>query len=174
MRQTIKQYSESHNVSYEAVRRQLQRYAAELKGHISTVGGTRFLDDYAIDFLTNKRKPQPLVVMEPADQSEAAELRRQLDELKAQLMAAQNELLVAKDRIIGLQDDARKAIEDRARLSVLLEEKTETQARIEEIERQRADDRKTIEDLKAEVGSFRRSIFGLYRKDPQKGREGDL
>ncbi len=174
MGQTIKQYSESQGVSYEAVRKQLQRYAEDLRGHIITKGRTRYLDDQAIEFLNEKRREQPLVVLDPDDQSEAAELRRQLDGLKTQLMAAQNELLVAKDRIIALQDDARKAIEDRARLTVLLEEKTETQARLDDVERQRAEDRKTIEDLKAEVGSFRRSIFGLYRKDPQKGREGDL
>lgn len=174
MRQTIRQYSESQSVSYEAVRKQLHRYAEDLRGHITTEGRTRYLDDWAIEFLTERRKAQPIVVLDPDDQSEAVELRRQLDGLKTQLMAAQNELLVAKDRIIALQDDARKAIEDRARLSVLLEEKAETQARIDDVERQRAEDRKTIEDLKAEVGSFRRSIFGLYRKDPQKGRESDL
>ena len=53
---SIKEFAESQMVSYEAVRRQTHTYAEQLKGHIIKKGRTQYLDNYAVEFLSEKRK----------------------------------------------------------------------------------------------------------------------
>ena len=64
---TIKEYAKNKGVSYEAVRKQLNRYSGELKGHITKVGRTQYLDDDAVQFLDSKRAENPIIVMESSN-----------------------------------------------------------------------------------------------------------
>ena len=126
---TIKQYAESQNVTYEAVRKQIVRYADDLKDHIARKGRTQYLDTWAVEFLTKRRRENPVILLSQ-DKDEAIEtMKQEIESLKAQLMTAQNELLKsqderlkAQDRIIELQEEAKKTLEDRARYSALLED----------------------------------------------------
>ena len=188
---TIKQYAESQNVTYEAVRKQIVRYADDLKDHIARKGRTQYLDTWAVEFLTKRRRENPVILLSQ-DKDEAIEtMKQEIESLKAQLMTAQNELLKsqderlkAQDRIIELQEEAKKTLEDRARYSALLEDneaktkklqETEDQlseiqkARdddlqaLEEIRRQRDDDQRLIEDLQKERDDALRESKSYYR-----------
>lgn len=196
---TIKQFAENQGVSYEAVRKQIVSYAEDLKDHIVRKNRTQYLDEWAVEYLTKRRRENPVILLSQ-DKSEAIEeLRQQIETLKAQLMTAQNELLKsqderlkAQDRIIELQDEAKKTLEDRARYTALLEDNKakeeklkeaelreadlsrkieEKDDRIETIQKEAEDLRTTIEDLQkqrdeaqTEAKSFKKSIFGFYRK----------
>jgi len=182
---TIKQYAESQNVTYEAVRKQIVRYADDLGEHIVRKNRTQFLDDWAVDFLTKKRKENPVIIVNQDKDEEIESLRSQVETLRVQLLTAQNELLKsqeerlkAQDRIIVLQEEAQKTIEDRAKYTALLEDSKakdeklkEAGDQIETLRKEKEEDQRKIEDLQrerdeaqAEAQSFTRSIFGLYRK----------
>lgn len=175
---TIKQYAESQNVSYEAVRKQIIRYAEDLGEHIVRKNRTQYLDDWAVDFLTERRKENPVIIVNQDKTEEIESLRSQVETLRVQLLNAQNELLKEKDRVISLQDEARKTIEDRAKYTALLEDSKakdeklkEAGDQIETLRKEKEEDQRKIEDLQrerdeaqAEAQSFTRSIFGLYRK----------
>ena len=189
---TIKQYAEDQGISYEAVRKQVVRYSDELSGHIVKRDRRQFLDQWAVDFLTEKRRQSPVVVVSMDRSEENERLREEIDSLRVKLMTAQNELLSEKDRVIQLQDEAKKMIEDQSRYTALLEDnkakeeklrdaesreadlsrQIETiQTEAEDLRRQAEEDQKTIEDLQkerdeaqAEAKSFTKSIFGFYRK----------
>lgn len=168
---TIKQFADSQGISYEAVRKQLNRYSDELSGHIVKQGRKSFLDKWAVEFLETKRKERPVVVATIERSEENEFLREQVEKLKAQLMTAQNELLKEKDRIIALQEEAKKTLEATVRYTALLEESEAKDEKLKEAERREADLTKTIEELsrerdeaQSEAQSYRPSIFGFYRK----------
>lgn len=189
---SIKQFAEEQNVSYEAIRRQIVKYSDELKDHIVRRNRTQYLDEWAINFLKEKRKESPIVLMN-MDQNE------EIEALKAQVDLLKSKLLVAQDQIISLQDETKKAIESQVRYTALLEDNEAKAKRLKEAESREADlsreiekkddqirtiqteaedlrkkseeDQKTIEDLqkerdeaRTEAQSFTRSIFGFYRK----------
>ena len=189
---TIKQYAEDQGISYEAVRKQVVRYSDELSGHIVKRDRRQFLDQWAVDFLTEKRRQSPVVVVSMDRSEENERLREEIDSLRVKLMTAQNELLSEKDRVIQLQDEAKKMIEDQSRYMALLEDNKAKEEKLKEAESREADLsrqieekddqlqtiqteaedlRKTVEDLQkerdeaqAEAKSFTKSIFGFYRK----------
>lgn len=52
---TIDVYAKESNLTYEAVRKKVVRYRADLEGHIVKWGRKQYLDPYAIEFLEEKR-----------------------------------------------------------------------------------------------------------------------
>lgn len=115
---SIKDYAKSQNVSYEAVRKQVNRYKKDLEGHIYKVGRTQHLDDKAVEFLDSKRMENPVVVIKT---SKDEEIQRLSDENKTLLMKIaelQDLLLQEKDNVKLLQQEK----------IALLEEKKETQS----------------------------------------------
>lgn len=101
---SIKDYAEKHNITYEAARQSVERYKAELEGHIHCKGRTRFLDDEAEQLLDDKRRGNPIVVLQT---DKDIEIQRLQDENKALLLKVselQDLLLKEKDRIQLLQE----------------------------------------------------------------------
>lgn len=176
--QSIKQFAENQNVSYEAIRKQIVRYSKELNGHIIRKNRTQFLDEWAVDFLKKKRRENPVILMNTDVSEENERLREQIETLKTQLLTAQNELLASQKRIIDLQDEAKKTLEDRARYTALLEDNKEKEEKLTALSRQIqtqqtesdklretiANIEKERDEAQTEAQSFIRSIFGLYRK----------
>ena len=119
---TIKQYAEKHDITYEAVRRQVARYSDELAGHIIKKGRSQYLDEFAVDFLDKRRRESPVVVVVEGQKEKLEELEAQIATLKEQLMQAQNELLKSQDKVISLQDEARALLADNAKYQTLLED----------------------------------------------------
>ena len=168
---TIKQYAKEQNISYEAVRKQVVRYAEELSGHITKQDRTQYLDQWAVKFLTEKRRESPIILTNIEQSEELEALRAKVEALQAQLMTAQNELLKEKDHVIALQDEAKKGIEDRVRYAALLEENKAKEEALVAAKEETADLRKQIDVLSqekeaalTEIQSFSKSFFGFYRK----------
>ena len=145
---TIRQYAKSRHVSYEAVRRQVQRYEKELEGHTEKKKQAVYLDDEACDFLDTHRQKRSVVISDDNSKAEIELLQLQIDRL-------QKEKEELKDKIISLQDQ-QKFLDDKT--MKLLEDKTRSET-LYEVEH------KELEQAKQELGKYHRSIFGFYRKD---------
>lgn len=162
---SLREYADANGVSYEAVRKQVNRYKTELEDHIVTQKGRgKLLDEWAVDFLTERRRESPLVLMTMDQGEEIKRLQEQVETLRGQLMAAQNALLEAQEsrlkvqeRVIELQDEARLMIAEKAKMD-------EQAARLEEAEAQIEGLREERDRAQKEVQSFRPSWFGLYKK----------
>ena len=59
---TIADYANKWKVSYEAIRKQVNNYAEELGEHVHQIGKNRFLDQYAVEFLNEKRKVNTTII----------------------------------------------------------------------------------------------------------------
>lgn len=114
---SIKEYASSKNVSYEAVRKQINRYKKELTNHIQKVGRTQYLDDFAVDFLNEKRQSNPVVILETSKEEELEQLRLENKSLLLKVAELQEQLLKEKDSVKTLQEEK----------IALLEEKNNTQ-----------------------------------------------
>ncbi len=141
--QTIRQYAESQKVSYEAVRAQVVRYREELRDHIVRKQRTQYLDDYAVNFLNERRRENPVILMRQDSSEEIEDLKQQVENLKAQLMKAQTEImnsqeerLKLQERIISLQDETRSAIEARTKYEGLLTDHEATKAALQDAQQQ--------------------------------------
>lgn len=137
---TIREYAKTRNVAYESVRKQVKRYAKELKGHTVKDGAT-MLDDYAMDFLDKHRMKREVSIVQEPDAEETAQeitnLRAEIEQLKQKLVDAQTEIIKAKDETLATHSKYQELLE---RNQLLLEQK----------------------DI--ELQTYHKTIFGLYRK----------
>ena len=179
---TVKQLAQKHGVSYEAMRKTVDRNREALKGHVVTRDRTRYIDEEGIRILEEERRKSKVVVIREDHADEIARLTGEVEQLKAQLLAAQNEVIKAKDaqleaqnRIIELQSTAQEALTMREDLEQAREEvdairreaaerKAEDAGVIGQLMQERNAAREEAAAAKAEAASFRPSWFGFYRK----------
>ena len=161
---TLKQYAEEHKISYEAVRKQVIRYAEELSDHIIKQDRTQYLDPWAVEFLTNRRRESPIVLMNMDQSEENERLKEEVESLRVKLMTAQNELLKEKDRIIELQDEAKKTLEDRARYTALLEDNEAKAKRLKEAEDREAELTRQVEERDGQIRTIQTEADDLRKK----------
>ena len=86
----IKDYAKEKHVSYEAVRKQIKRYEADLEGHIIRQGNTQFLDDEAVKFLDGKRASNPVIIYEHDKDIQIEQLQEENANLKTALAEAEH------------------------------------------------------------------------------------
>lgn len=79
---TLNDYAKQHNISYEAVRQQVVRYASELEGHLIKDGRQQFLDEEAVAFLDAKRQKNPVVIIQQNKDEEIEELKNLVENLR--------------------------------------------------------------------------------------------
>jgi len=84
---SLKDYAKQNNVSYEAVRQQVVRYADELGDHIIRDGRQQFLDEEAVAFLDSKRQKNPVVVIQQDKDEQIEQLRQEKEALLTKLAA---------------------------------------------------------------------------------------
>lgn len=108
---TIKEYAKEKNISYEAVRKQVKRYQNELSDHITTNNKTKYLDEYAIQFLDERRKNNPITIVETEKNEKIEQLEAENKNLLLKVAELQNSLLLEKDIVKQLQDEKIKLIE---------------------------------------------------------------
>ena len=172
---TIKQYAEEQGVSYEAIRRQISTHKEELNDHIVIKGRTQYLDDWAVEFLNERRKENPVILINQDKADEVEALRQQIETLRTQLLLAQNALIKSqeerikdKETIIRLQDEAKKTLEDRLKYAETLEEKDALLIAAKDDARmlysQLEASRKVIQHFEEEAKSYEKAFFGLYKK----------
>ena len=107
-------------VTYEAVRKQLKRYSAELEGHIHQKGRTQYLDDEAVAFLDQHHAPKPIAIYEAGQDREMREMAATIDKLR-------NEKEYWLERAAELADwkaEKAMAIAEAAQTKLLLEAAT--------------------------------------------------
>lgn len=100
---SIKAYAELKNVTYEAVRQSVNRYKEELKDHVFVQGKTRYLDDFAMDFLDQKRSVNPVVIYEVSKDEEIDRLNNEVADLKDKVLKLQELLLDEQQKQLPLQ-----------------------------------------------------------------------
>lgn len=109
---SIKEYAKNKKVSYEAVRKQIQKYKDdELKDHIIKQGKVQFLDEYAVDFLDNRRRESPIMVVQLDKDEEIERLKAEKEVLILKVAELQEALLHEKDQVKLLQEDKIKYLE---------------------------------------------------------------
>lgn len=100
---SIKDYAAQKNVSYEAVRKQVKRYETQLNGHLERIGRTLYMDDDAVAFLDEKRKKNPVVVVQEDKDKVVQGLYNENKQLLLKITALQDELLEEKSKVQELQ-----------------------------------------------------------------------
>lgn len=131
---TIREYSTSRGISYEAAAKQIRKYKKkELKSHLKYEGALTILDEYAIEFLDRHRAPRSVVVAAPTEETanEILRLHEKIENMSQEIITLQSQLLASKDEILKLSQEQ----------TLKLEEKT-----------------KEIES------KYKPTLFGLYRK----------
>lgn len=120
---TIKEYAKKKNITYEAVRKQIQKYKDdELKDHIIKKNKTQYLDEYAVDFLDNRRRESPVLLYQMEKDEEIETLKRERENLLIKIAAQ-------ADKIAELSEwkaDNSLAIAEAKQQVFLLEEKNRT------------------------------------------------
>lgn len=139
---SLKDYAKQNNISYEAVRQQVVRYKNDLEEHIIRDGRQQFLDEEAVAFLDDKRKKNPVALIQ-IDKDETIEaLKRELDKAKNLIIDLQAERNQLKDEKHVLEQENAKI--------ALLEADNEVQkVKIADVEKKAAEDvQKAQESLK--------------------------
>lgn len=130
---SLNDYAKQNSISYEAVRKQVVRYADELGDHVFNDGRQRFLDREAVAFLDAKRQKSPVVVAQPTqDEDRNKEIRSLWNEKEAllnRLARVQDELLREKNKVQVLVD------EHRCEIMILEAEKEAVKEKLFEVEK---------------------------------------
>lgn len=100
---SMREYATLHDISYEAVRKQVKRYETELQGHIAKVGRTNYLDDEAVAFLDEKRSKNPVVIIDEEKKDQIQRLSDENKQLLIKIVQLQDELNDEKDLVKDLQ-----------------------------------------------------------------------
>ena len=170
---TIKQFAESQNVTYEAVRKQIVSYGEELKEHIIRNGRTQYLDEWAVEFLTKRRRENPVILLSQ-DKDETIELlKSQIETLRVQLMttallednkAKEEKLKEAECQITEIKRESDGLSRE---METIREETDNLRKKTEEDQRMIESLQKERDEAQIEAQSFTRSFLGFYRKNKQ-------
>ena len=189
---TIKALAQEQHCSYQAIWKLVTKYEKDLGNHVVKKGRDRFLDEFAVNFILEKRVNHPMVAMN-VDQSAIIESQKQeIEQLRDKIEALLNEINRNEKQIAELMEDGQKLLEAKIRNEYLLEDNKRIQSELtaskENCERFRNDletlrtstataeaenallkqttesQREELTHTRTELDSFQRSIFGLYRK----------
>lgn len=185
---TIKEFAENQLVSYEAIRRQTITYKEELKGHIIRKGRTQYLDSYALEFLKQKRKENPIVADRKDYQGELDQLEEKVKILKDRIISLQNEINELRKEHVSLieykgkhelllemrEQDQEQLQKVREENSALHDQVSEIRGELQEKEHENKEKEAEIEGLRgvlasadAEIKSYKKTWFGLFKKVAQ-------
>ena len=126
----IKDYAREKHVTYEAVRKQIKRYEADLEGHIIRQGNTQFLDDEAVKFLDGKRASNPVIIYEHDKDIQIEQLQDENANLKTALAEAEHKRAETLEAL-GKEKDLR--IEQQSQMLALEQKSDEERKRMDEV-----------------------------------------
>lgn len=124
---TLRDYAKQNNISYEAVRKQVVRYADELEDHIIKDGRQQFLDEEAVTFLNAKRQKNPVAIIQQDKDDRIRDLENEIKRLLATNTEQANQIA----ELAQWKADNAVAIAEANYRQQLLEEKTATIAALE-------------------------------------------
>lgn len=83
---SIKEYADIQGITQQAVYQQLKRKSNKkiLEGHVIQKNGKKYLDDIAVQHLTNQRKTTPSIVVEDVTKAELEAVKQELETVKAE------------------------------------------------------------------------------------------
>lgn len=161
---TIKEYAAKKNVSYEAVRKQVNRYRGELGEHLYKHGRTQYLDEEGEAFLDNKRLSNPVVLVEKNKDEQLDELQRENDSLRIKIMELQEQLLSSKDLLLDMTGKVAMADYSKRLLEQKESDVRSLQQQQEESERKLMEKEDELKKAQEELESYRPTVFGLFKK----------
>lgn len=94
----LKEYADTRKISYDAVRKQIQRYRDILGENIIKQGKNLLLNEKAVEILDSKQK-KSVKILEPSQIIE--QLREENSALKDKIISLQDELLVLEKKLIN-------------------------------------------------------------------------
>ena len=101
---TLKEYAEKKSISYEAVRKQVSRYREELGDHIKKEGRTQYLDDWAEEYLDDRRASNVVVMYERTKDERIEELEQQNQSLRLKVMELQEKIIYRDEKLFDMQE----------------------------------------------------------------------
>lgn len=101
----LKEYADTRKISYDAVRKQIQRYRDLLGENIIKQGKNLLLNEKAVEILDSKQK-KTVKVLEPSQIIE--QLREENSALKNKIIGLQDELLVLEKKLIDALETKQK------------------------------------------------------------------
>ena len=192
---TIKALAQEQHCTYQAIWKLVTKYEKDLGNHVVKKGRDRFLDEYAVNYILEKRKDHPMVALN-VDQSAIIESQKQeIEELKIRISALQNEIIQDKNRISVLIEEKQDLLETKIRNEYLLEDNARlkedseklredlekarvntavAETKVEELEKGAQRQADVIKFAMRELDSFQPSLFGFYRKKKTKGDDSSL
>ena len=138
---SLKEYAKQHNISYEAVRKQVSRFKNELGTHIIQDGRQQFLDEEAVAFLDARREKNPISIIQQDKDDTIKALEDENKGLLQKIALLQDELLKEKDKRLELSDKI-------AKVELLEESKAKAELALEDVR----EDLKTAEDIAEAAG----------------------
>lgn len=139
----------------------LNRYHSELAGHIQMIGRMQQLDEFAVNFISAKRKEHPVVIRNDKAADEFEQLKKDKEALLIKLAQVQ-------DQVIQLQNEQMALATEKTRAVTLLEEHTKTVQGLQvQLDKAQADTdalRSQLADAEADARSYVKTWFGFYRK----------
>ena len=102
MPMSLGDYAASRGISYEAVRKQVNRHKDSLEGHITKQGKKQLLDDEAVAYLDEHRLDK-VVLMQPAVNDEVQRLEAENKALLMKVAQLQDIIIQKGDQILELQ-----------------------------------------------------------------------
>lgn len=127
---SLKEYARQHNISYEAVRKQVKRYSKDLAGHIVKDGRQQLLDEDAVAFLDSKREKNPVVIFNQDKDDTIKALEAENKSLLHRVVLLQEQLAEQKLLTAGKEEAEKRAAEAETALTDVREraERAEHQA----------------------------------------------
>lgn len=148
---TITEFCKGREVDSQAVRRYIERHPEEFEGHTGKKGRETTLDDEAFRILEQKYPlAKPVQIINGADPEEYAAALKKIGQLQETIIKLQQ----------ARQEDLQKLAAAEA-TQILLEDKEEA---LRELKEEYDYEREKRGEAEAELKTFRKSIFGLYRK----------
>ena len=110
---SLKEYAEKKKISYEAVRKQVNRYRDELGDHLYKKGRTQYLDEEGEEFLDQRRASNPVIIVENDKNERIEQLENENKQLLIKIASLQEQLLQEKDNVKQLQQEKIELLEEK-------------------------------------------------------------
>lgn len=149
---TMKDYAHKCGVSYEAIRKQVRRYENELEGHVMQKGRVQVLDDWAVDFLDDKRQGNPVVVAQ-------ADLQQQLQQLLDENKGLLIKVAAQASELAGAYKELSEAKDKALLLPAAQQEAKEAQEKLQEAQKAAQEAQREAERLRHELEAERQKGF---------------
>lgn len=148
---TLRDYAKQNNISYEAVRKQVVRYAKELGDHIIKDGRQQFLDEEAVEFLDAKRQKNPVAIIQMDKDDKIRELEETNKNLLIKVAQQAEELREADKALAKVDQLLLSAKEDKERAEALEAQNADLSAEKEKAEQKEAEALKEAEKANLEL-----------------------